>query len=369
MDVQILAEAGMVELCWPDGTRGRFPHIWLRDNAPEGFHPETRERVFDLLGVPPDIAPKSAFVDAGALLLEWPDGARSRFDLDWLKAHVPGRPVADPADVEPVIWRAASGAEAIPRAEAQELLESDAALADWLRRTRARGLSIVQGLADSTEAGMDVARRIGFLRETNFGRTFEVKSKKAPNNLAYTADALPLHTDLANQELPPGWQFLHCLVNAAEGGGSVFADGVAMAEDLRVADPEAFELLSTVSVPFRFHDDSHDIRRRQYVITLDDTGAVSEICYNAHLAAVFDMDPEVLQAYYRAYRAFMGMTRDPAYQVTLMLNAGEMAVFDNRRVLHGRAAFDPSTGARHLHGCYVDRGEFDSRLRVLAQAG
>jgi gamma-butyrobetaine dioxygenase len=33
-----------------------------------------------------------------------------------------------------------------------------------------------------------------------------------------------------NQELPPGYQFLHCIANEAAGGGSVFADGVAMAE-------------------------------------------------------------------------------------------------------------------------------------------
>lgn len=42
-----------------------------------------------------------------------------------------------------------------------------------------------------------------------------------------------------------------------------------------------------------------------------------------------------------------------------------MVVFDNRRIMHGRDAFDPETGFRHLHGCYVDRGEFESRLRVL----
>lgn len=61
----------------------------------------------------------------------------------------------------------------------------------------------------------------------------------------------------------------------------------------------------------------------------------------------------------------MAMTRDPAYGIALKLAGGEMVVFDNRRVLHGREAFDPSTGFRHLHGCYVDRGEWDSRLRVL----
>jgi len=44
-----------------------------------------------------------------------------------------------------------------------------------------------------------------------------------------------------------------------------------------------------------------------------------------------------------------------------------MAVFDNRRVLHGRQAFEP-TGRRHLRGCYVDRSEFQSRLRILEKA-
>ena len=50
------------------------------------------------------------------------------------------------------------------------------------------------------------------------------------------------------------------------------------------------------------------------------------------------------------------------------LQAGEMVVFDNRRILHGRDAFDPSTGHRLLKGFYVDRGEFDSKIRMLAYA-
>ena len=44
-----------------------------------------------------------------------------------------------------------------------------------------------------------------------------------------------------------------------------------------------------------------------------------------------------------------------------------MAVFDNRRILHGRSRFFPNTGFRHLHGFYVDRSELDSRVRVLTR--
>ena len=356
-----------LELCWPDGTIGEFPYIWLRDTDPTGFHPKTRERIFDLTQVSLDIHPEAVEMAPDALLVTWPGSdAPSRFDLDWIKANRPGQQRPDPARVDLHPWRADLGGTGVPRHAGDAVLTSDRALVDWLTDTKRFGLSIVTGLADSTEAGVQVARRVGHLRETNFGLTFEVVSKPDPNNLAYTSDALPLHTDLTNQELPPGYQFLHCLANEAQGGGSTFCDGVAVAMDLRGRDPEAFEVLTTTTVPFRFHDGDTDIRSRKAVITLDGDGEVSEICFNAHLADVLDLPPSQMMPFYRAYRLFMEMTRDPAYGIALKLSGGEMVIFDNRRVMHGREAFDPSTGYRHLHGCYVDRGEWDSRLRVLA---
>ncbi|MFC2966804.1 TauD/TfdA family dioxygenase [Acidimangrovimonas pyrenivorans] len=368
MQATLSAGPEALEIRWSDGTTGTFPYLWLRDTDPAGFHPQTGERVFDLTSVPLDIAPERAEIERDTLVVSWPDqSGESRFDLGWIKANRPGRPRPDPAEVAPVVWRSGLGAQNIPRAAAEQVLASEAALADWLRATKCYGLSIVDGLADTVEAGMAIARRAGHLRETNFGLTFEVVSKPDPNNLAYTSIALPLHTDLTNQELPPGYQFLHCLANEAQGGGSVFCDGKAVAEDLRAEDPDAFEILSTVSVPFRFHDAQTDIRSRKTVIELDRDGGVSEICFNAHLADILDLPATQMPAYYRAYRAFMARTRAPAYAVTLKLTGGEMVVFDNRRVLHGRTAFDPSTGFRHLHGCYVDRGEWDSRLRVLSR--
>jgi gamma-butyrobetaine dioxygenase len=161
---------------------------------------------------------------------------------------------------------------------------------------------------------------------------------------------------------------LHCLANKATGGSSLFADGFAMTEDLKAEDPEAFRLLCEVSIPFRFYDGGTDISVHQPVVTLGSTGDVIEIRYNAHLAGIFDMPAEIMPAYYRAYRAYMAKTRHPKYRVKLKLKAGEMVVFDNRRILHGRDSFDPTTGYRHLQGCYVDRGEFSARLRVLARS-
>lgn len=352
---------------WSHSGHVTYPTLWLRDNCPSAFHPQTEERVLDLLSIDPEPVLLDAEPAGNEVLLHFSDGHVSRVPTALLFAHRPGRTSKDPAAIAPRLWRADLTPDSLPRYPAAQILENSCALRAWMQDTAAVGLSIVDGLDDRIDAGVEIACKIGFLRETNFGMTFEVISKPDPNNLAYTAVTLPLHTDLPNQEVPPGFQFLHCIANEAEGGGSLFADGFALAKDLRTKDPEAFRLLSEVAIPFRFHDGDADIRTHAPVITLDRAGKVSEIRWNAHIAATFDMPADIMPAYYRAYRAFMAMTRDPAYQLTFKLKAGEMIVFDNRRVLHGREAFDPSTGFRHLHGCYVDRGEFNSRLRLLAR--
>ncbi|MBN9669545.1 TauD/TfdA family dioxygenase [Roseibium aggregatum] len=358
----------MLHVAWPNGTSADFPFLWLRDNCPSGFHPQTNERQFDLTGVSPDIAITSADVDGGDIELIWnEDGHVSRYDAGWLFDHRPGVGLADPAAIAPILWRGDYPATDLPRGSARSLMTDDDALLDFLTAAKKTGLALVDGMADDKDAGMAIARRIGFLRETNFGTTFEVMSKPNPNNLAYTSHALPLHTDLANQELPPGFQFLHCLANDAEGGGSTFCDGFAIATDLRDEDPDAFELLSTTPVPFRFHDADYDIRRHHTVIDLDLFGNLQELHFNAHLAGIFDLPADRMEAYYRAYRRIMEMTRSDDYVISTRLTGGEMVIFDNRRILHGRSAFNPNTGFRHLRGCYVDRGEFDSRIRVLSR--
>lgn len=367
MTVSTLAvRADALLVTWADGASAAYPALWLRDNCPSAFHPQTRERVLDLLALDPSPVLQSADHTGETITLRFADGHVSPMPTALLSAHRPGQPAVDPAQIAPQLWRADLATSGIPRHPAAALMADDAALNHWMQATARYGLSIVDGLADHAAAGVAVARRIGFLRETNFGTTFEVVNHPDPNNLAYTAVALPLHTDLPNQEVPPGYQFLHCLANQATGGGSLFADGFALADDLRAQDPEAFLLLSETPIPFRFQDAGADIRVHAPVIQLDRHGRVCELRYNAHIAATFDMPAEAMPAYYRAYRALMAKTRDPAYRLTFKLTPGEMVVFDNRRILHGRESFDPASGLRHLHGCYVDRGEFASRLRVLA---
>ena len=45
-----------------------------------------------------------------------------------------------------------------------------------------------------------------------------------------------------------------------------------------------------------------------------------------------------------------------------------MICFDNRRVLHERTSFDTASGGRWLRGCYMEREELWSGLRIATRA-
>jgi gamma-butyrobetaine dioxygenase len=74
---------------------------------------------------------------------------------------------------------------------------------------------------------------------------------------------------------------------------------------------------------------------------------------------------DTLKHFYAAYHRFQKLTNDPANQLRFRLEPGQLMAMDNRRILHGRAAFDPQSGKRLLRGCYGEREELESRLRIL----
>ena len=354
-------------ITWDDQSVAEFPFIWLRDNAPDEFHPDTKERVFDLTTVDFDIAPDAYALRSDALVVHWPQkvGPTSYAGI-WLRDHRPGFGRSDPADVDKTLWDATSLGE-IRRVTAAMCFEKKTELRNALHTLKTFGMLVVDGLEDSPDASQAFGDLIGFRRQTNFGDMFEVISLPVPHNLAYTSLALPLHTDLPNQEIIPGYQLLHCFRNSTTGGESVFADGFRICEDLRREAPGDFELLKSIAIPWRFHDDSNDIRRRRPIICEDADGKLDYFVFNAHIADLPDMDAETLYAFYPAYQRLMKRIRQPRYAIHHALRPGEMVIFDNTRVMHGRTAFDASSGERQLRGYYIERNEVDSRIRVLSR--
>ncbi|WP_454869160.1 gamma-butyrobetaine dioxygenase [Pseudomonas farris] len=360
--------ADRIQVQWADGRVSPFHHQWLRDNCPcpQCVYTVTREQVLEIVDVAENLIPDSARIDAeGCLCVDWQGGHLSRFDPGWLRAHAyddESRAERRAAKPKSKLW---DSHLKLPVFDYQALMNDNEALLQWLLAVRDIGLTQVRGVPTEPGSLKLIAQRISFIRESNFGVLFNVQSKADADSNAYTAFNLPLHSDLPTRELQPGLQFLHCLVNDADGGESIFVDGFAIAEALRREDPEAFQALCEIPVEFRNKDRHSDYRCLAPIIALDSFGQVSEVRMANFLRGPFNASVEQMPKLYRAYRRFIAMTREARFRVMTRLNPGELWCFDNRRTLHARNAFDPATGARHFQGCYVDRDELLSRILVL----
>ena len=69
--------------------------------------------------------------------------------------------------------------------------------------------------------------------------------------------------------------------------------------------------------------------------------------------------------FYKAYQQFCKFIEDPSLKFESTLTPGDLVIFANRRVLHGRKSYDPQSGQRHLKGAYIEYCEFKDKLRVL----
>ena len=319
--------------------------------------------------MPPDIdAGSVSITDAGGLRVQWqPEDHVSDYDSDWLRGHrgeTDDRSCSGPALAT---W-GAELSKGMPSADYGAVTSSGDALLDWLRLLRDFGVAVLRNTPREPLTVLALAHLIGPARATNFGEHFDVVSKHEPNSNAYTALGLLCHTDLPNWERPPDYQLLHCLENDAEGGDSILVDGFQAAETLYQREPAAFRLLSQSPIDFHFQDRESDIRFRAPTIALDEAGAVTEIRFNFAVMDAIDAPAKRMGLLCRALRTFAAVIREPALECRYRLKPGELLIFDNRRVLHGRAAFDPATGGRHLQGCYVDRDQLLSRIRVLERS-
>ena len=65
--------------------------------------------------------------------------------------------------------------------------------------------------------------------------------------------------------------------------------------------------------------------------------------------------------FYKAIKVFDTLANDKKYQWRYILKPGELLIFNNWRVMHGRGAF---SGIRKMAGCYINKEDFDSCCRM-----
>lgn len=354
-----------VIVTWPDRVELHLAPDWLQENAiGRGIDPVTRECVLDPANLLDEALAGVSIADDGALVVWWRDGATpSRFHPGWLRhiaegGHRPDRwlPTARP-------WTPAILGEPPTHPYRRVVAEPErwAAFVDGLFED---GLALLTGCPLQPDLVATVAGRFGPLRDTNFGPVWDVRAELDPTTTANTERRLGPHTDLPTRETPPGFQFLHCLANDTGGGLSQMTDGLAVARHLQEEEAEHFEALTTLRWVFVDRGPELDHRWSGPIIDLGVDGAPLTLRAFYPVRAFPDMAPSDLARAYRGLRRFHTLAADPAFQMTFPLTAGDLLAFDNRRILHGRTAFEPTAGRRHLRGCYLDHDDVRSSARV-----
>ena len=354
---------GLPCVCANDsGAEIVLPALWLRQHSPEDTQCDrvTGQRLFDPHLLPIDLHVTAAELSNGALTVAFSDGHTSVYDQADLLANLElseGLP-------EPIPWSAGSGQ---PRVHQWSSLADPAAEMAALTDFLADGAIVLEGVPTVEGTLLDVARQFGFVRDTNFGPVFDVQSIPNSTDLAYRAVPLSAHTDNPYRTPVPGIQMLHCLVNETTGGLSTLVDGLAAVEQLQRDDPEAVELLATVAVRFRYRDATTDIVTVRTVIDRDHSGTVIGLNYSPRLDELPLMSEADTRRYHSARQQLANLLASPAFEVRFLLQAGQLMMFDNNRVLHGRTEFDPNEGLRHLQGCYIDSDGPRTRYRMLTR--
>lgn len=365
---------GTVDVTWADGQQGRFHHFWLRDNCAceKCIDSGSHERVHSILIIPEEIHPNSVEVsEQGGLKVRWSetvgDCGESHFHPGWLRAFDYSNNVAAEQSWEIETW-GQSLEQNLPIFSAEGVFDDEDVRYDFLTTIRRLGLAIVTDMPKDFEAFERISSQIGLLRDMNWGKIFEIVAKPEGEYIANRGFALDAHSDAATREYMPGFQIFQCVENQSVGGESFWVDGFRIAEIMRAEYAEEYELLTTVPWVQANRSGGTHYRWNAPVFELDRQGAITSVrdttWLREPLIADFDMVPKLMSA----YRRYVWLKSQRENQVERKLVEGDVAFVDNRRALHGRRSFDPTSGLRYIRTCYGEREELLSSIRLIERA-
>jgi len=269
-------------------------------------------------------------------------------------------------DVAAQAWR---GDDAAPAThDYGAVMAGGAARLACLRQVLSHGFTRLTGVPARPGTVAAFLESFGPLRETNYGRLFDVVVRPDPANLADSALALPPHTDNPYRATPPDLQALHALSAAPDGGETWLVDGLAVVEHLRAVAPEALAVLASVPVRFAWQDANWRLDTCEPVIALAPDGSLVRLRVNSRsLDRPIEPDPARRAAWWQAWGQLEAYLADPHFSRGFTLAGGEMVLMDNARVLHGRKAFAGIPGERHLQGAYADIDGLRSEVLRMAE--
>lgn len=378
-----------------DGHARVFDAVFLRDSCmcTQCMDPDSKNKRFQTCDIPEDIEGSfKAVVDekrGDSIEVEWTSDVkgfgpehRTRHSINWLRRafNTEAAIRSGQRHDDRVFWDHEEIVKANKWLDYNSYMTRDETLFEALTHLHRYGLLFINNVPESVESVVHLASRVGTLKETFYGRTWDVRSKPKAENIAYTPDYLGLHMDLLYTSNPPHLQLLHSLRARTPGGESFFSDAFAAARQLREQSESHFKTLCTFPVTYHYHHPTQHYHFTRPVIETfsnpDATEPTSAAIRRINWSPPFQGPVQQpsgsstapsLRDFIAASHAYEKLLSSEDNLYEYRLNEGECVIFDNRRVLHARKAFDASKGERWLKGAYVDNDVFFSKLRVLQE--
>ena len=169
-------------------------------------------------------------------------------------------------------------------------------------------------------------------------------------------------------------------------------DGLAAATEFQNLAPDLYQTLLECEATFIKQRGNADMAFRRPHIEQDSTGTVTAMHWSPPFEGPLAIDETLVDDYFVAYTAFERMVNDflPAdrylppvcnalerqlieysreFTIERKLQEGDIMIFNNHRMLHGRRSFEVDmalpTNGRHLVGCYTDLDETLNQYRLL----
>ena len=249
--IKIIDSGKAILLSYKNGSKIRYHSTWLRDNSND---PETRDknnghRLISVSDIPVNTYIKSASLDKKGqnLTLNFlPNKKKVQFSTRWLQSHAYDKKQNTSKvwlDPDLKTWTKTS-LKHIPTIDYKSVKSNKKLFIKWLKSLHSYGFAKMTKCEKKSGTVIKIAKLFGYVKETNYGKLFNVKSKANAINLAYTNLALKAHTDNPYRDPTPTIQILHCIKNSAKGGDSKVVDGFKAALKLKKKKNNYFNLLS-----------------------------------------------------------------------------------------------------------------------------
>ncbi|KXH68383.1 TfdA family Taurine catabolism dioxygenase TauD [Colletotrichum salicis] len=376
--------------CFGRDHKKRVDVAWLRDRCccPHCVSPSSGNKSFSTAEIPSDIIFQS--------VKEMPDGS---YEIRWTNDipraaaidHVSVFPATGPQSIGRLLtelpalffhharvqepsrfeWNRESLLERLERIDYEDYMEGGPAFRSTALSLAKIGLVFLTNVPQTETAVADIALKFGAIKETFYGRTWDVISKPDAENVAYTSSYLGLHSDMLYLESPPRIQLLHCLENSCSGGESIFSDALQAASWIKRFEPDGYDAMTKYPLPYHYNKNGFFYRQARPVIA-GRNEKDREVWWSPPFQAPFPgMRDEAASGEWKNWlhgaRAFQRILEQSDNVYQYRLKPGECVLFDNRRVLHGRRAFDTASGRRWLKGTYVADEDFRSALRPFLE--